>query len=124
MPNAFSNGGPAVRTPGRPPSSRRSATHKFFSVTLHWHQEVNPSIDRDVKLGVLTAEPVGEPVTRCHRMLTARKINGKPRRTVEMPLLNKRAVRERLASDLRLTRNCAESRTICVCLRHVGNCWL
>ena len=52
------------------------------------------SIDSDVKLGILEAVPVGEPVTWCHRMVTARKKNGKPRRTVDMQVLNKHAVGE------------------------------
>ena len=70
------------------------AVHKPIPVPLHWQQEVKESIDRDVKLGVLEAVPVGEPVTWCHQMVTARKKNGKQRRTVDMHVLNKHAVRE------------------------------
>ena len=70
------------------------AVHKPIPGTLHWQQEVKASIDRDVKLGVLEAVPSEEPVTWCYRMVTAGKKNGKPRRTVDMQVLNKRAVRE------------------------------
>ena len=76
------------------PEAKPIAVHKPIPVPLHWQQQVKESIDRDVKLGVLEAVPVGEPVTWCHRMVTARKKNGKPRRTVDMQVLNKHAVRE------------------------------
>ena len=76
------------------PDAKPIAVHKPIPVPLHWQQEVKESIDRDVKLGVLEAVPVGKPVTWCHRMVTAWKKNGKPRRTVDMQVLNKHAVRE------------------------------
>ena len=76
------------------PESKPIAVHKPIPVPLHWQQEMKASIDRNVKLGVLKAVTVGEPVTWCHRMVTARKKNGKPRRTVDMQVLNKHAVRE------------------------------
>ena len=76
------------------PEAKPIAVHKPIPVQLHWQQEVKPSIDRNVKLGFLEAVPVGEPVTWCHRMVTAWKKNGKPRRTVDMQVLNKQAVRE------------------------------
>ena len=78
------------------PEAKPIAVHKPIPVSLHWQQEVKESIDRDVKLGVLEAVTVGEPVTCCHRMVTARKKNGKPRRTVDMQVLNKHAVHETL----------------------------
>ena len=74
MPNTPSIGRPDVGT-------SRIAVHKVIQVTLLWQQEVKASIDRDVKLGVLEAAPVGRQVTWCHRMVAARKKNGKPRRT-------------------------------------------
>ena len=56
---------------------------------------VKASITRDVQLGVLEAVTVGEPITWCHRLVAARrKKNGKPRRIVDMKVLNKHAVRE------------------------------
>ena len=70
------------------PETKLIVVHKPTPVPLHWQQEVKASIDRDVKLGVLEAVPVGEPVTWCHRMVTARKKNSKPRRTVDMQVLN------------------------------------
>ena len=76
------------------PEAKPIAVHKPIPVPLHWQQEVKESIDRDVKRGVLEAAPVGEPVTWCHRMVTAWTKNGKPRRTVDMQVLNKHAVRE------------------------------
>ena len=71
------------------PEAKPIAVHKPIPVPLHWQQEVKASMDKDVKLGVLEAVPVGEPVTWCHWMVTAPKKNGKPRRTVDMQVLNK-----------------------------------
>ena len=93
MPNTPSDRRPAVGTQ-RDPEAKTIAVHKPIPVPLHWQQEVKASIDRYVKLGVLEAVAVGEPVTWCHRMVTPRKKNGKPRRTVDMQVLNKHAVRE------------------------------
>ena len=76
------------------PEAKPIAVHKPIPVPLHWQQEVKASIDRDVKLWVLEAVKVGEPVTWCHRMVMARTKNGKPRRKVDMQVLNKHAVRE------------------------------
>ena len=76
------------------PEAKLIAVHKPIPVPLHCQQEVKASTDRDVKLGVLEAVPVGEPVTWCHRMVTARKKNSKPRRTVDMQVRNKLAVRD------------------------------
>ena len=66
------------------PEAKPIGVQKSIPVLLHWQQEVKQSIDRDVKLGVLEAVLVGEPVSWCHRMVTARKKNDKPRRTVVM----------------------------------------
>ena len=76
------------------PEAKPIAVHKLIPIPLHVHQDVNASIDRDGKLGILEAVPVGESVTWCHRMVTARKKNGKPRRRVNMQVLNKHDVRE------------------------------
>ena len=76
------------------PTATPVAVHKPIPVPLHWQQDVKASLDSDVKLGVLEQVPVGDPLTWCHRMVTTRKKSGKPRRTVDMQVLNKHAVRE------------------------------
>ena len=93
MPNTASDGGPPLEL-HFDPEAKLIAVHKPIPVPLHWQQEVKESLDRDVNLGVLEGVPVGEPVTWCHRMVTARKKNSKPRRTVDKQVLNKHAVCE------------------------------
>ena len=58
MPNTPSDGGSAVGTPRRP-RGQADPVHKAIPVPLHWQEEEKASIDRDVKLGVLEAVPIG-----------------------------------------------------------------
>ena len=58
------------------------AVHNPNPVPQRWQQKVSVSNNRDVKLGFLEAVLVGDPVTRCHRIVTARKKTDKPRHTV------------------------------------------
>ena len=51
-------------------------------------------INQDIKLGVLEAVLIGQPVTWCHRMVVCAKKNGSLRRTVDFQPLNSHATRE------------------------------
>ena len=70
------------------------ARHSPIPVAVHWHDEVKAGLDEDVRLGMLEKEPVGDPVTWCHRMVICAKKNGKSRRTVDFRALNVYAARE------------------------------
>ena len=85
--------GPSIRLhvkPDAPPS----AVHTPSSVPLHWQEEVKNQLDADVALGVIEEVPVGEPSAWCHRMVLARRGDGKPRRTVDLSPLNAHCLRE------------------------------
>ena len=94
MPITPSDGEPAVGTPRRPRGQAEGSpqTHSSPSTLATGSESVFRQ--RCVKLGVLEAVPVGEPFIWCHPMVTAWKKYGKPRRTVDMQVLNKHAVRE------------------------------
>ena len=68
-----------------------SASPRYVStpsaVPLHWQEKVKADIDRDVRMGVI--DPVTDPSQWCHRMVVVRKHDGKPRRCVDLQLLNK-----------------------------------
>ena len=71
------------------PNATPIAHHSPIPVPLHWQDDVNAGLDRDVRLGVLEPVPIGEPVTWCHRMVICAKQNGTPRRTINFqPLRN------------------------------------
>ena len=53
------------------------ARHSPIPVAVHWQDEVKAGLDEDVRLGVLEKEPVGDPVTWCHRMVICAKKNSK-----------------------------------------------
>ena len=76
------------------PNAKPTAVHTPLPVPLHWMEEVKADMDRDVRLGVLEAVPIGKHVTWCHRMVVCAKKNGKPRRTVDFQPLNRFAKRE------------------------------
>ena len=82
------------------PAAEPITNNEPIPVPLHWQQQVKASIDRGFKLGL----PVGAQVTWCHRMVTTRKKSGTPRRTVDMQVLNKHAVRETHHTHPRFTR--------------------
>ena len=63
-------------------------------VPLHWQEQVESELHRDVALGVLERVPLGEPTTWCFRMVVTRKDDGSPRRTVDLSPLNKHCERE------------------------------
>ena len=57
-------------------------------VPLHWEEQVQRDLGRDVDMGVLEKVDVNEPVTWCSRMVVTRKHNGEPRRTIDLQALN------------------------------------
>ena len=61
---------------------------------LHWKEQVEKDIRRDVALGVLEEVPENTPVTWCHRLVVCRKHNGDPRRTVDLQKLNEASIRQ------------------------------
>ena len=67
-------------------------------VPLHWQNQVEQELNRDVALGVLERVPHGEPTNWCFRMVVTRKHDGSPRRTVDLSPLNKFCQREAHAS--------------------------
>jgi len=67
-------------------------------VPLHWQEQVEKDLNRDVALGVLERVPHGEPTSWCFRMVLDRKHDGTPRRTVDLSPLNKFCQREAHAS--------------------------
>ena len=69
------------------------AVHKPIPVPLPWQKvtEVKESIDRDIKLGILEAVPVEEPVAWCHRMEEKRQATT---HSGLAGVLNEHAVRE------------------------------
>ena len=93
MPNTPSDKGPAVGTPCQPRSQadRHPQTHSSPSTLATESEGV---YRQRCQTRGSEAVPVGEPITWCHRMVTARKKNRKPRRTVDMQVLNKHAFRE------------------------------
>ena len=70
------------------------AVHTPATVPLHWQGDVEQQIKDDIALGVLEKVPIGEPSVWCHRMVLARKPNGKPRRTVDLSPINRHCMRE------------------------------
>ncbi|MEL6803744.1 MAG: hypothetical protein AAFO91_08195 [Bacteroidota bacterium] len=84
--------GPPLRLMIRPDAI--PVAHHTLPVPLHWMEQVKEGLDQDARMGVLKPVPVGEPVTRCHRMVVCAKKTGKPRRTVDLQALNKYALRE------------------------------
>lgn len=76
------------------PKATPVAMRKPAPVPLHWQEQVEEEINRDVSLGVLERVPHGEPTNWCFRMVVTRKHDGSPRRTVDLSPLNKFCQRE------------------------------
>ena len=76
------------------PNAKPVAYHTPVPVPIHWRDAVKAGLDQDVRLGVIEPVPIGEPVTRSHRMLVCAKKSGQPRSTVELQALNAHATRE------------------------------
>ena len=70
------------------------AVHQAAAVPLHWRDEVEAQLKEDEALGVISKVPVGTPTTWCHRMHVVPKLDGTPRRTVDLRSLNKNCIRE------------------------------
>ena len=75
------------------------AVHTPAAIPLHWQAQVQADLLRDEALGVIERVPYGEPVVWCHRMVTTRKHDGTPRRTVDLSPLNRHCKRETFASE-------------------------
>ena len=60
----------------------------------HWKKKVKQQLDDDVSAGVLQKAPIGVVNEWCMRMVTVRKKNGDPRRTVDYQPINKFCHRE------------------------------
>lgn len=80
------------------PDAKPVIFRKPAPVPLHWQEQVEQDLLRDVSLGVLERVPHGEPTTWCFRMVVTRKDDGGPRRTVDLSPLNKFCQREAHAS--------------------------
>ena len=76
------------------PQATLSVIHTPVPVPLHWQDSVKEQLEDDIHLRVLEKMPIGEPSEWCHRMVLARKADGMPRRTVNLPLLNAHCLRE------------------------------
>ena len=63
-------------------------------VPLHWQDQVEKELHRDVALEVLERVPLGEPTTWCFKMVVTRKDDGSSRRTVDLSPMNKHCERE------------------------------
>lgn len=76
--------------PSATPVSRR----KPLPVALHWQEQVEQELLRDIELGILERVPHGEPTDWCFPMVVTRKHDGGPRRTIDLSPLNKFCKRE------------------------------
>ena len=72
----------------RDPDAKLVAIHTSIPIPVHWQKAVKAGLDRDVKLGVIEPVPWGTHTTWCGRMVTIRRKNGTPRRTVDLKALN------------------------------------
>ena len=71
------------------PEAKPVAAHKPCPIPVHFQEEVKRTQNRDVTLGVLEKVTIGTPSVWCSRMVVATKQNGKPRRTVNLKMLNR-----------------------------------
>ena len=76
------------------PDAKPKAVHVPSAIPLNFEKEVQEQLLEDVRLGVLQQVPHGVPTPWTHRMVIARKANGKPRRVVDMSPINKVCLRE------------------------------
>jgi len=76
------------------PNATPICLKKPAPVALHWQEQVEKDLNKDVALGVLERVPLGEPTKWCFKMVVTRKEDGSPRRTVDLSPMNKHCVRE------------------------------
>ena len=76
------------------PKAQPVAIHKPRPVPIHWRDQVQAELERDVQIGVLERVPIGEPTDWCSPMVICPKTNGDPRRTVDLQALNDVSVRQ------------------------------
>ena len=75
------------------PDAIPHAIHNPATIPVHWVEQVQKQLARDVELGILEEVPTNEPTLWMHRMVVVRKQNGSPRRTVDMQRLNDASLR-------------------------------
>lgn len=71
-----------------------TAVHTPETVLIHWRQEVEDQLTRDVNLGVIENVPANTPSTWCHRAIWTRKPDGSSRRVVDFQSLNRHCIRD------------------------------
>ena len=76
--------------PNTTPVSRK----KPFPVPIHWQEQVEQELLRDINLGILERVPHGQPTDWCFPMVITRKNDGNPRRTIDLSPLNRFCKRE------------------------------
>ena len=67
---------------------------KPVPIPIHWQEQVEQDLERDLRLGVLERVPMGEPTKWCFKMLVTRKTDGSPRRVIDLSPMNKYCMRE------------------------------
>ena len=70
------------------------AVHSPIPVPIHWREQVEADLERDVALGVIEPVPTNTPSTWISRMVLVPKHDGSPRRTVDFKALNDASVRQ------------------------------
>lgn len=71
-----------------------TAVHTPATIPIHWRQEVEDQLTRDVNLGVIEKVPPNTPSTWYHRAIWTRKPDGSPRRVVDFQSLNRHCIRD------------------------------
>ena len=81
------------------PNAKPVACHKPATVPIHFREQVEAELRRDVRLGVLEEVGTNTPTTWCSRMVIQTKKNGKPRRVIDLQPVNRNAVRQTHTGD-------------------------
>ena len=78
------------------PDSTPHVVYTPATVTVHWQEEVQKQLARDVEMGILEHMPVNKLTIWQHHMVVMRKQNGTPWRTVDMQKLPDRPTQSAL----------------------------
>jgi hypothetical protein len=60
------------------PDAIPHAIHNPATIPVHWVEEVEKQLARDVAMGILEKVPINEPTLWMQRMVVVRKQNGSP----------------------------------------------
>ena len=71
--------------PNATPVSRK----KPLPAPIHWQEQVEKELLRDINLGILESVPHGQSTDWCFPMVITRKNNGNPRRKIDLLPLNR-----------------------------------